>query len=117
VAALLTVVGYSVNDTIVIYDRIRENLMLYPKKNLRDNINASLNETLSRTINTSATTLIALSGILIFGSTQIWTFAAAMSIGVVAATLTSMFLASSLVLWLTYWRKPAPVKTASAPLG
>jgi len=105
VAALLTVVGYSVNDTIVIYDRIRENLMLYPKRNLRENINASLNETLSRTINTSATTLIALSGILVFGTAQIWNFAAAMAVGVIAATLTSMFLASALVLWLADWRR------------
>jgi protein-export membrane protein SecD/preprotein translocase SecF subunit len=105
VAAFLTVVGYSVNDTIVIYDRIRENLTLHAKRSLFDNINFSLNETLSRTINTSVTTVIALIGILVFGSGQIWNFAAAMTLGVIAATLSSQFLASSFVLWLEKWKR------------
>ena len=105
VAALLTVVGYSVNDTIVIYDRIRENLTLNPRRKLAENINASLNETLTRTINTSVTTIIALGGVLIFGTAQIWNFAAAMSVGVLSATLSSMFIASSFILWLEHWRK------------
>ena len=105
IAALLTAVGYSVNDTIVIYDRIRENLNTNPRRKLSENINISLNETLSRTINTSVTTLFALCGILIFGTAQIWNFAAAMGIGVIAATLTSTFVASSLVLWFERWQK------------
>ncbi len=99
VAAFLTVVGYSVNDTIVIYDRIRENLLTHAKRDLRQNINTSLNETLSRTINTSVTTLLALSGILIFGTGQIWNFAMAMALGVLIATLSSTFVASSFVIW------------------
>ena len=99
VAAFLTVVGYSVNDTIVIYDRIRENLLGHAKRGLTQNINISLNETLSRTINTSVTTLLALSGILIFGTGQIWNFAMAMALGVLIATLSSTFIASSFVIW------------------
>ena len=100
VAAFLTVVGYSVNDTIVIYDRIRENMTDFPRRSLKDNINTSLNETLSRTINTSVTTVASLCGILIYGTGQIWYFAMAMSIGVVVASLSSTFVASSFVLWL-----------------
>lgn len=105
VAAILTVVGYSVNDTIVIYDRIRENLSLSPRNTLYETINRSINETLSRSINTSVTTVIALVGILTFGSAQIWNFAAAMAVGVFSATLTSIFLASVSVLWFANWKK------------
>lgn len=105
VAAFLTVVGYSVNDTIVIYDRIRENLGESARRSLPDNINISLSETLARTMNTSLTTVGALVGILIFGSGQIWNFAMAMTIGVVVATLSSMFIASSFVLWLAEYQK------------
>lgn len=104
VAALLTAVGYSVNDTIVIYDRIRENLSLNPRENLYKNINLAINETLSRTINTSLTTIIALGGILIFASSQIWNFAAAMVVGVVSATLSSTFIASYVLLAMEKWR-------------
>lgn len=105
IAALLTVIGYSVNDVIVIYDRIRENLSMFPKRKLRDNINISLNETLGRSINTSVSTMISLIGILVFGTAQIWNFAAAMVVGVVAATFTSTFLASSMVLWFEQWKQ------------
>ena len=114
VAALLTVVGYSVNDTIVIYDRIRENLALNPRRTLTDNINISLNECLARTINTSVTTLIALAGILFFGSAQIWNFAAAMALGVIAATLSSTFVATSFILWSEKWRKNKKATAAKA---
>lgn len=104
VAAFLTVVGYSVNDTIVIYDRIRENMIDNPRLSLKENINNSLNETLSRTINTSLTTVVALVGILIYGAGDIWYFAMAMAIGVVVATLSSTFVASSFILWSEEWR-------------
>ena len=100
VAAFLTVVGYSVNDTIVIYDRIRENLTQHARRSLPENINASINETISRTLNTSLTTVGALIGILIFGTGQIWNFAMAMTVGVIVATISSTFIASSFVLWL-----------------
>ena len=105
VAALLTVVGYSVNDTIVIYDRIRENLTTNPKIGFRDTINLSVNESLTRTINTSMTTILALSGVLVFGSAQIWNFAAAMVVGVVSATLTSTYIATAALYWMHNWRK------------
>ena len=108
VAAFLTVVGYSVNDTIVIYDRIRENLLAHPRRNLRDNINISINESLARSINTSLTTVISLTGILVFASGQIWTFAMSMTIGVIVATLSSIFIASSFVLWFEAWKKNKP---------
>ena len=105
VAAFLTVVGYSVNDTIVIYDRIRENLTLNARRPLIENINISLNETLTRTLNTSITTVGALCGILIFSSGQLWTFAMAMSIGVVVATISSAFVASSYLVWSENYKK------------
>jgi preprotein translocase SecF subunit len=101
----MTVIGYSVNDVIVIYDRIRENLSLHPRRALRDNINIALNETFTRSINTSLSTIVSLIGVLIFGTAQIWNFAAAMAIGVVAATITSTFLASWLVLWFEDWKR------------
>lgn len=105
IAALLTVVGYSVNDTIVIYDRIRENMTINPRRTLFENINISINETLTRTINTSVTTIVALVGILVFTSAQIWNFAVAMSLGVVSATLTSTFIATTFLIWFEKYRK------------
>jgi protein-export membrane protein SecD/preprotein translocase SecF subunit len=117
VAAFLTVIGYSVNDTIVIYDRIRENLVGHAKRPLGENINVSLNETLTRSINTSVVTIVSLLGILIFGSGQIWNFAMAMLVGVVAATSSSTFLASSSVLWFEgvkrWWIARKPQATAA----
>jgi preprotein translocase SecF subunit len=115
VAAFLTVVGYSVNDTIVIYDRIRENMIDFPRRTLWENINISLNETLSRSINTALTTVISLGGILIFASGQIWYFAMAMTIGIVVATLSSVFVASSFVIWLQNWKQKSN-KDGSAAL-
>jgi protein-export membrane protein SecD/preprotein translocase SecF subunit len=114
VAAFLTVVGYSVNDTIVIYDRIRENLTLNARRSLIDNINVSLNETLTRTLNTSVTTVAALCGILIFSSGQLWTFAMAMSIGVIVATISSAFVASSFLVWSEKFKKNRIAKAAKA---
>ncbi len=99
VAALLTVAGYTVNDTVVIYDRIRERLTLFPALKLRENVNTAVNETLSRSINTSICTLLSLIGIIVFGTASIWNFAAAMAVGVFAATYSSTFLATSSVLW------------------
>lgn len=111
VAALLTVVGYSVNDTIVIYDRIRENLVNHGRRPLSENINLAINETLSRSINTALTTIISLTGILIFASGQIWYFAMAMSIGVFIATLSSIFTATSFILWFEQWKNKRKLAT------
>lgn len=99
VAAILTVLGYSVNDTIVVFDRIRENL---PKSddNFEDTINISVNQTITRSINTSATTLLVLLSILFFGGVTIKDFVLALSIGVFIGTYSSIFLASPiLVIW------------------
>jgi len=100
VAALLTVVGYSLNDNIVIFDRIRENLGRLRKKPFMEIINASINETLSRTILTGTTTLIVLIVLLIFGGPVIHDFAFALLIGVVTGTYSSIYVASPiLLLW------------------
>lgn len=112
VAAFLTVVGYSVNDTIVIYDRIRENLTNNARRSLKENINISINETLTRTLNTSVTTVAALFGILVFCTGQLWTFAMAMTIGVIVATASSTFVASSFLIWAENFRKNKQVKAS-----
>ncbi len=114
VAGVLTVVGYSVNDVIVIYDRIRENIVAAPRRSLYENINVALNETLARSINTSIASMISLLGILVFGTSQILNFAIAMVLGIISATITSTFLATSFVLWSEEWRKKKAAVPAKA---
>ena len=94
IGAVLTVIGYSINDKVVVFDRIRENLRLHPKLDAQILFNDSINQTLSRTINTSTTTLIVLLCILFLGGKSIQPFAFAMSVGVVVGTLSSIFIAS-----------------------
>lgn len=94
IGAVLTVIGYSINDKVVVFDRIRENLQLHPKENLQKLFNDSINQTLTRTINTSVTTLVVLLCILFLGGKSIQPFAFAMTLGVVFGTLSSIFLAS-----------------------
>ena len=94
VAAVLTIVGYSMNDTVVIFDRIRENLKKYSKISISDISNTSINETLSRTLITSATTLLALFSIYIFGGAILKGFSFAMIIGVIIGTYSSIFVAT-----------------------
>jgi preprotein translocase subunit SecF len=106
VTALLTILGYSVNDTIVVFDRVRENLIFRPQKTFAETVNKSLNETLLRSINTSVTTLLVLSALYIFGGTTIQSFVLAMMIGVVAGAYSSIFIASPLlVVWFKLGRK------------
>ncbi|MBF5045521.1 protein translocase subunit SecF [Aggregicoccus sp. 17bor-14] len=100
IAALLTIVGYSVNDTIVIYDRIREDMAKYRSKSLAEVINIAVNDTLSRTILTSGVTALSLIGLLIFGVGEIWDFAMAMLVGIVVGTYSSVYIASPLTIWL-----------------
>jgi len=97
IAALLTIIGYSMNDTVVVYDRIRENLRKYKKQDLYDLINISINQTLSRTVLTSFTTLLALFSLYIFGGQVIKGFTLAMIIGVFIGTYSSTFIASQLL--------------------
>lgn len=100
VAVLLTIVGYSVNDTIVIYDRIREMGARVKGKTLPALINQSINETLSRTLVTAFTTMLALVGLLIFGVGQLFDFAAAMLVGMVSGVYSTLYIASPVTIWL-----------------
>lgn len=100
IAALLTIVGYSLNDTVVVYDRVRENLRKFKKMELASLLDLSINETLSRTILTSVTTLIALFSLFFFGGEVISGFVFAMIWGVVVGTYSSVFIASPVLLML-----------------
>ena len=100
IAALLTIVGYSINDTIVIYDRIREEMARYRGKPLPEIINIAVNNTLSRTILTSGVTALSLVGLLIFGVGEIRDFAWAMLVGIIVGTYSSVYIASPLTIWL-----------------
>ena len=100
IAAILTIVGYSLNDTVVVYDRVRENLRKYKQTTLSDVLDLSLNETLSRTIMTSVTTLIALGAMFILGPAVIQGFTLAMIWGVIVGTYSSVFVAAATLLWL-----------------
>ena len=98
--ALLTVIGYSVNDTIVVFDRLRENVLLNPNSGFADNVNLSISETLSRSLNTSFTLLFTLLALMLFGGTTIRTFLLVLLIGVVVGTYSSIGIASqTLVSW------------------
>jgi preprotein translocase subunit SecF len=100
IAALLTIVGYSLNDTVVVFDRVRENLRKFKKKDLKDLLNMSINETLSRTVMTSVTTLIALISLFVLGGDVIHGFVFAMIWGVIVGTYSSVFVASAILLRL-----------------
>lgn len=100
IGAILTVIGYDINDSVVVFDRIRENLRLHPKGDTQKIFNDSINETLARTINTSASTLIVLLAIFILGGDSIRSFSFAMIIGVFVGTLSSIFLASPIAYLL-----------------
>ena len=109
IAALLTIVGYSLNDTVVVFDRVRENLRKYKKRPLREVLNLSINETLSRTIMTSVTTLLALLALYALGGDVIRGFVFAMIWGVLIGTYSSIFVASTMLMWLGVkrdWTKP-----------
>tara|TARA_R110002049_G_scaffold10127_5_gene50520 strand:- start:6358 stop:7326 length:969 start_codon:yes stop_codon:yes gene_type:complete len=109
VAAILTIIGYSINDTVVIFDRLRENLRKYKKRPLREVMNLSVNETLSRTIMTSGTTLLALIALLVLGGDVIRAFVFAITWGVIVGTYSSVYVAKNVVLFLGVkrdWSKP-----------
>ena len=104
IGAILTVIGYSINDKVVVFDRVRENLRLYKKRDLQTLFNSSLNQTLARTVNTSVSTLIVLLCIFFLGGDSIRSFSFAMILGVVFGTLSSIFIAAP-VAYLTLGRK------------
>ena len=101
VAAVLTVLGYSLNDTIVIFDRVRENLKLHGKRKLADVLNVSINETLPRTILTGGTTLATALVLSFFAGEVIKPFALVMTFGIIVGTFSSIFVASPVLLWIT----------------
>ncbi|MHA7886999.1 protein translocase subunit SecF [Roseicyclus sp.] len=109
IAALLTIVGYSINDTVVIFDRLRENLIKFKSRDLREVMNLSANETLSRTLMTSGTTLLALLALLVLGGDVIRGFVFAIFWGVIVGTYSSIFVAKNIVLMIGVkrdWSKP-----------
>ena len=103
IAAILTIIGYAINDTVVIFDRIRESKTLHPKMPLIDNANAALNSTLSRTMNTSLTTLVVMLAIAIFGGEVIRGLAVALVLGIAIGTYASLFIATPLMYDVTMW--------------
>ena len=108
IAALLTILGYSINDTVVVFDRLRENLIKYKSMPLREVMNLAVNETLSRTVMTSGTTLIALISLLVLGGDVIRGFVFAMTWGVVVGTYSSVFVAKNIVLMIGLNRNKKP---------
>ncbi len=113
IAAVLTIIGYSINDNVVIFDRIREYRGLYPKRPLYQNVNEALNSTLSRTINTALTTLIVLVAIAIFGGESIRGFSVALALGVAVGTYASIFVGTPIMYDLNvFMDKKRPAKTA-----
>ncbi|MCI6101869.1 MAG: protein translocase subunit SecDF [Prevotella sp.] len=114
IGAVLTVIGYSINDKVVVFDRIRENLRLHPKQDYRELFNDSINQTLARTINTSFSTLIVLLCILFLGGESIQAFAFAMTLGVVLGTISSIFIASPIAYLLLGKRASREAKKQAA---
>jgi preprotein translocase subunit SecF len=106
IAALLTLVGYSVNDTIVVFDRVRENLKTRRRDELEDVLNDSLNQTFSRTILTSLLTFVTVMALFLFGGDIINNFAFALVIGTIIGSYSSIAIAAPLVLIYTRWRGP-----------
>lgn len=99
VAAILTIIGYSINDTIVVFDRIRENLKGRKKETVKDLVNASLNQTIMRCVNTSLTTLLAVGAVFVFGGRTTQPFALALIIGIISGTYSPLFIASPIWVW------------------
>jgi SecD/SecF fusion protein len=112
VAAILTIIGFSINDTIVIFDRIREDLKLGIRGTFVEVMNKALNQTLSRTLITSGTVFLATLSLFLFGGGSINDFSFAFLVGIITGTYSSIYIASALVLW---WHKGERPKMGSAP--
>lgn len=102
IVALLTITGFSVNDTVVIYDRIRETIKLHPEQPIADVVDDAVNQTLSRSINTTLTTLLTLTAIFLFGGETLHYFSLALIVGFIMGAYSSIFIASTLLIW---WRE------------
>jgi SecD/SecF fusion protein len=118
IAAVLTIIGYSINDSVIIYDRVREYLTLYPKRDLKDNMNAAVNSTIGRTVNTAGTTLVVLIAMFIFGGEVIRGFTFALGVGILVGTYSSVFIsvpvAYELAVLKRKRKKAAELKTVKA---
>jgi preprotein translocase subunit SecF len=114
VAALLTMTGYSVNDTIVVFDRVRENSRMMRKEGLDTQVNTSVNQTLSRTIITAGTTFLAVSGLYLFGGEVLEGFAFTMLVGIVSGTYSTIFIAAAIAILLTKKQPQAQAQTGAA---
>jgi preprotein translocase subunit SecF len=113
IAAILTIVGYSVNDTIVIFDRVRENLRGMRRDRLDEVVNLSVNQTLGRTVITAGTTFFAVLGLYLFGGEVLEGFAFTMLVGIVSGTYSTVFIASAIAILMS--RRKAPARAAAAP--
>ena len=111
IAALLTVTGYSTNDTIVIFDRVRENMRKMRRESLNEIINLSINQTLGRTVITAGTALLSAIALFLFGGEVLHGFAFTMIIGIITGTYSSVFVAAAIV---TFWRRSKPSKLSAA---
>jgi preprotein translocase SecF subunit len=107
VTALLTIAGYSLTDTVVVYDRIRENLRVRRKEQLGDIMNASINQVLSRTVMTSVTTLLAVLALFLLGGEVLHDFAFALMVGIIVGTYSSVFVASPIIYEWRVWAEAA----------
>ncbi|WP_439538652.1 protein translocase subunit SecF [Sphingomonas sp.] len=117
VAAILTIIGYSLNDTIVVYDRIRENMRKYRKMEMGELLDLSINETLSRTVVTSLSIGIVLAVLLLLGPDVIFGFTAAMLLGIVIGTFSSVYVSAAILLWLRLKPDSFLPKEATGPKG
>ena len=114
IAALLTLIGYSVNDKVVVYDRMRENMRLYKQMSLRDLIDKSINETLARSLYTSVTAFLSLLPMAIAGGSAVESFAVPMLFGIFIAASSSVFIAAPILLFLGDWRQKRRTRIAAA---
>jgi len=112
VAAILTVIGYSMNDTVVVFDRVRENLMKYKKMPMTEVVDLSINETLSRTMITGPTAIMALLGLAIFGGEALFSFSVVLIFGIVIGTYSSVYVAAPLLL---FWKRPSALAETGTP--
>ena len=113
--SLLTIIGFSVNDTVVIYDRIRENIAASPEKSINEIVDSAVNQTLGRSINTTLTTLLPLLGIFLFGGQTLKFFALALIVGFVLGAYSSIFIASTLLAWWRNRKGKQPVMVTDTP--
>ncbi len=116
IAAILTIAGYSVNDTIVIFDRVRENARTHRTATLSEQVNLAVNQTLARTIITSGTTFLSVLALYIFGGAVLEGFAVTMLIGIITGTYSTVFIASSLAIALSRNMQPKATAAGSRPV-